>query len=80
MANAVDRYDVARRLIENRIGKSPRQSTTVVFMNFCVHFGHATDRLNARIEAGEELFAQPGPLSLVPAVRFVNVLGGFWTQ
>ena len=75
--HAVNLYRSAGILVEDRKGKSSDQGASIIFVHFGMEFGHATDSLDAGIDAAEKLLSQPVPTIFLPVIRLANILLGF---
>jgi hypothetical protein len=71
--DAIDCHCVLRIFVEHRVGKPPDQSPSIIFIDHCVQFRVATDGLNARVNASQEVFTEPGTPTLIPRVGLEDI-------
>jgi hypothetical protein len=55
--DAINRYGVIVEFVIDGERETPNESSAEVFMHFLLHFGHAANRLQARIDATEKFLA-----------------------
>ena len=63
-------------LVKDGVGKAAHQRPAIGLVDDRVHLRGATDGLNARINAAQELFSQTRPSTLIPALGIRNILLG----
>ena len=77
MEDAIDNHFSASIFIEDRIGKSSHQCSSVVQVCLCEEFRHPKNYLNTCVHTIEKLLPQAGTSVLIPTICFINVLLGF---
>lgn len=77
MADAVKRHRPVGILIEEGVGKSSDQDPSIVFVNFRVKFGHATDALDASVDTAQKLLSQAESTFFIPVIGIADILRGF---
>ena len=77
MKHAVDLNRTVEVFVEDGVWKPPYQTAATVFMNLDKHLWKPTNLLHAGIDAAEELFPEPHPVTFVPTICLVKILSGF---